>query len=185
MKRYFTVLAALAVLLGCSKSQDTTTAQSSATGAAAAASSAAEAATSAANAASTAANAAATAQAAAASAAAAAATAGAGGSTGAIPPIDIPVYPGATKETDKSLSMSGNGSSVKVDYYLTKDTSQAVIDWYKAHLPSNWTNFTIANGSKSVGTFSSPEHGNEGQSVIITGGDSAGTHIQLSTKTGS
>jgi hypothetical protein len=72
-----------------------------------------------------------------------------------------------------------------MDFYATKDDAATVIAWYKAHLPSNWQNFTVSNGGKNAGTFASPEHGNDGQSVFVEGQDSGGTQMQLTTKTGS
>jgi hypothetical protein len=181
MKRLLSVLAAAALLAACTKSQDTSAQNSSAVASAAAAdaSAAAAGANVAASAAAAGANVAASA-----AAAAGATTAPAEAASGSVAAIDLPIYPGATKEPDKSLSMSSSGSTLKVDYYLTKDDSPAVIAWYKSKLPSNWTNFSINAGSKTVGTFSTPEGGGTNQTVIVTG-DTDGTHIQLSTKTGS
>jgi hypothetical protein len=158
MKYLFTILAAVALLAGCTKSNTTSASTSQATDGAAAESSAATA------------------------LASAAATAAASGA--AFVAIDLPVYPGSTSEPDKGITMSSNGSSVKIEYYGSKDDPGVVIAWYKAHLPSNWANFSIPNGAKSAGTFSSPETGNDGQSVVVTG-EGEGTQIQLSTKTGS
>jgi hypothetical protein len=191
MKRLFSVFAAAALLAACSKSQDNSTAgQTEASAAAAAASAAAAGANVAATAASVAASAAAAGANAASTAAgeadvssgATAAAAATGGA--ALAAITLPIYPGATTDPDKSLSMSSNGTTVQVDYYLTKDDSPTVIAWYKAHLPSNWTNFSINAGPKTVGTFSTPENGTTSQTVVVTG-DTDGTHVQLSTKTGS
>jgi ABC-type glycerol-3-phosphate transport system substrate-binding protein len=155
MKRLLATLAAVALLAGCTKSNTTSASTSQATDAAAGASAAA---------------------------ASPAATAAASGT--AFVTIEIPIYPGSTSEPDKGITMSSGGSSVKIAYYGSKDDPGMVIAWYKAHLPSDWTNFSIANGSKSAATFSSPEAGNAGQSVVVTG-EGEGTQIQLSTKTGS
>jgi hypothetical protein len=184
VKRFLMAFAVAALLAGCSKSANTASDQATA---------AANAAATAAAAASAAGNAAATAVAAAATAAAAAAGVASGGDSTAATtasgapfvPITLPVYPGATKEADKSLQMSSNGSSVTIDYYASSDSSDTVVAWYKAHLPSTWQNFTISSGAKTAGTFASPDHGNAGQSVVVTGEDKGGSQIQLSTKTGS
>jgi hypothetical protein len=183
MKRLLSVFAAAALLAACTKSQDTS-AQSSGSAAASAAAAVASAAAAGANVAASAAAAGANVVASAAAAGANAAATVAASAAAAVAAIDLPIYPGATKEPDKSLSMSSSGSTLKVDYYLTKDDSPAVIAWYKSKLPSNWTNFSINAGSKTIGTFSTPESSGTNQTVIVTG-DTDGTHIQLSTKTGS
>ena len=185
MKRLLSVFAAAALLAACTKSQDTS-AQNSGSAVASAAAAAASAAVAGADAAASAAAAGANvaASAAAAGEAVVSSAVPSAPASGAVAAIDLPIYPGATKEPDKSLSMSSSGSTLKVDYYLTKDDSPAVIAWYKSKLPSNWTNFSINTGSKSVGTFSTPDGGGANQTVIVTG-DTDGTHIQLSTKTGS
>ena len=185
MKRFVTIVAVAALVAGCSKQGTSSTASGQASAAAAMATAAAAyASAAAAGASAAAAGASAAAAQASGEAQLVASAAPAAAASGSVAAIVLPVYPGANREADKSLSMSSNGSEVKVDMYLTKDDSPTVVAWYKAHLPSNWTNFTIASGPKTVGTFSSPESGNAGQSVIVTGGDTAGTRIQLTTKTG-
>jgi hypothetical protein len=98
-------------------------------------------------------------------------------------PIDLPVYPGATKDTQQSLKMNANGESVTIDEYVSKDSADTVAAWYKSHLPSDWQNFAVNSGSKTAATYSSPDHGDDGQSVILSGQDDGTTHIQMSTKT--
>jgi hypothetical protein len=191
MKQFLLTCAVAVVLAGCSKSSDTSTDQSTAAASAATASAAAGSSATAAAAAGATDSAAGTATATGAAmttatdAPTAAAAAAAGASGAPFVAIDLPVYPGATKAADKGLDMSSNGTSVKMDFYSTKDDAATVIAWYKAHLPSNWQNFTVSNGGKTAGTFSSPEHGNDGQSVFVEGQDSGGTQMQLTTKTGS
>ena len=60
--------------------------------------------------------------------------------------IDIPVYPGATEGTDQALSASGNGTSVTMHVYTTKDDARKVSEWYKSHLPASWKNSIITMG---------------------------------------
>jgi len=100
--------------------------------------------------------------------------------------IDLPVYPGATEERDKGLSMSTGTASVKMQFFKTKADSKTVVEWYKSHLPSSWQNFVLSNNGKTVGTFSSESaNGSKpagaDQSVIVTS-DSGVTLIQLTTK---
>jgi hypothetical protein len=189
MKHFLLACALVAMLAACSKSNTSTSGATDQSTAAAVVATASAAADSSATAASVATDAAAATDAAGATgtaAAGAAATAApAGGASGApFVAIDLPVYPGATKEADKGLDMSSNGTSVKMDFYSTKDDAATVIAWYKAHLPSTWQNFTVSNGGKDAGTFASPEHGNDGQSVFVEGQESGGTQMQLTTKTG-
>jgi hypothetical protein len=155
MKRLLAALVAVALLAACTKSDTTSASTSQVTDAAAEA-----------------------------SAAASASAAVVSSDAAAFVAITLPVYPGSTSEPDKGITMSSSGSTTKIEYYGSKDDPGVVIAWYKAHLPSNWANFSIANGLKSAGTFSSPETGNSGQSVVVTG-EGEGTQIQLSTKTGS
>jgi hypothetical protein len=100
--------------------------------------------------------------------------------------IELPVYPGATEERDKGLSMSTGKASVKMQFFKTKADSKTVVDWYKSHLPSSWQNFVLSNNGKTVGTFASESaNGSKpagaDQSVIVTS-DSGVTRIQLTTK---
>jgi hypothetical protein len=172
MKRFLLAFALAVLVAGCSKSQDTQTATTDQSTSATAAN----------DTASSVAAADATATASADTTTAADTAAPASGAP--FVAIDLPMYPGMTKEPDKSVEMQSNGSSVKVDTYSSKDDSAAVAAWYKAHLPSTWGNFTISSGAKTAATFSSPDHGNDGQTVIVSGDDAGGSHIQLSTKTG-
>jgi hypothetical protein len=96
----------------------------------------------------------------------------------------IPVYPGAVKDAGKSMDIQDHGTSVEVASYASKDDSETVAAWYKAHLPAAWGSVTISSGAKTAATFSSPDGGEVRQSVIVTGGDAGGSEIQISTKTG-
>ncbi len=182
MKAILAIALAAALLGGCSKSNDTSTATDTS-------SPAADAGTSATAAASAEATAEATAEASAetsateSAGATSTATAAAGGGS-----IDLPVYPHATEQTDKGLSISTGATSVKMDVYLTKEASKTVIDWYKSHLPSAWQNFVVSNNGKTAATFTSPsasgsKSGGAEQSVMVTE-DTDGTRIQLTTKKG-
>jgi hypothetical protein len=105
--------------------------------------------------------------------------------TGTFSAIDIPVYPGSTVEPDKSVSMNNGGNVAKIDYYLSKDDTATVIAWYKAQLPSNWTNMGDPSDTTS-GSFASPgDPGNQQAVTITSGGSAGGTEIQLATKTSS
>jgi uncharacterized lipoprotein len=170
MKRFLLAFALAVLVAGCSKSQDTNTATTDQSTSATAASDAVASPAATDSAATTATD--------------TPSVAGATASGAPFVAIDLPLYPGMTKEPDKSMEMQSNGASVKVDTYSSKDDSATVAAWYKAHLPSTWANFTISSGAKTAATFSSPDHGNDGQSVIVSGEDAGGTHIQLSTKTG-
>ncbi len=97
--------------------------------------------------------------------------------------IDIPVYPGATSAKDEGMSVSGNGSSVTMKVYSSKDDSKTVAEWYKGHLPSSWQNSVITAGGKTVGTFVD-EHKDGDQSIIVANQDDGTTRIQLTTKHG-
>jgi hypothetical protein len=97
--------------------------------------------------------------------------------------IDIPVYPGATEGTDQALSASGNGTSVTMHVYTTKDDARKVSEWYKSHLPASWKNSIITMGGKTGGTFVD-EHADGDQSVIVANMDETTTRIQLTTKHG-
>jgi hypothetical protein len=103
--------------------------------------------------------------------------------------VALPVYPGALAIKDRSISMSTGNGSLKVDSYQTVADAKTVIEWYKAHLPSTWQNFSMTSGGKTVGTFSldltgGATSGGTTQSVIVTTGTDGKTDIQLSTKTG-
>jgi hypothetical protein len=105
---------------------------------------------------------------------------GNGASTGY---IDIPVYPGATEGTDQAITASGNGTSVTMRVYTTKDDAKKVSEWYKSHLPASWKNSIITVGGKTGGTFVD-EHADGDQSVIVANVDETSTRIQLTTKHG-
>jgi len=118
----------------------------------------------------------------------AASTAAAAGNTttvGADVQVDLPIYPGAQEMKDQSLSMSSGTGSVKFAQYTTKDDAKTVIDWYKSHLPSSWQNFIVANGPKTVGTFSSNGGSSDSSQSVIVGAETDGsTRIQITSKTG-
>jgi hypothetical protein len=97
--------------------------------------------------------------------------------------IEIPIYPGATAGKNDGLSASGNGTSVAMKVYSTKDDSKRVSEWYKDHLPTGWQNSIISAGGKTVGTFVD-EHKDGDQSVIVAPQDDGTTRIQLTTKHG-
>ena len=97
--------------------------------------------------------------------------------------IDIPVYPGAIEGKDQALSASGNGTSVTMHVYTTKDDARKVSEWYKSHLPASWKNSIITVGGKTGGTFVD-EHADGDQSVIVANTDDTTTRIQLTTKHG-
>jgi hypothetical protein len=108
---------------------------------------------------------------------------------GANAAIDLPVYPGATEQNDKGMSLTTGTASVKMQVFDSKDDAKKVIDWYKAHLPSGWQNFVISTDNKTMGTFTNDnENGSKPagaeQSVIVTV-DNGVTRIQLTTKKGS
>jgi hypothetical protein len=107
-------------------------------------------------------------------------SAGSGASTGY---IQIPVYPGAAEGTDQALSASGNGTSVTMHIYTTKDDARKVSEWYKSHLPASWKSSIITVGGKTGGTFVD-EHADGDQSVIVANADETTTRIQLTTKHG-
>jgi len=183
------VLISLVLLLGaaCSKSSDTTS--SSSTAAATAGDAAAATASDAAAATATDAPAATATDAAAATESASPAPAVSTAPATSGTPIALPVYPGAQALKDRSISMTTGNGSLKVDSYQTGDDAKTVIEWYKAHLPSSWQNFSMTNGGKTVGTFSTDLTGGASgagatQSVIVTTGTDGKTDIQLSTKTG-
>lgn len=183
MKAILAIALSAAVLGGCAKSSDSATTSDASSPAADATTSAAAEASSPAPAAAAAADTAAAAE------TAAAATASDPSPAGDAGAIDLPVYPGATEEGDKGLSMSTGTASVKMQIFQTKADSKAVIDWYKAHLPSSWQNFVLSNDGKTVGTFSSESaNGSKptgaDQSVIVTS-ENGVTRIQLTTKKGS
>jgi hypothetical protein len=97
--------------------------------------------------------------------------------------IDIPVYPGAIEGKDQALSASGNGTSVTMHVYTTKDDPKKVSEWYKTHLPASWKNSIITVGGKTGGTFVD-EHADGDQSVIVANADDTTTRIQMTTKHG-
>ncbi|MDQ6942799.1 MAG: hypothetical protein M3169_09860 [Candidatus Eremiobacteraeota bacterium] len=105
---------------------------------------------------------------------------GNGASTGY---IDIPVYPDAAEGKDQALSASGNGTSVTMHVYTTKDDARKVSEWYKSHLPASWKSSIITVGGKTGGTFVD-EHADGDQSVIVANTDETTTRIQLTTKHG-
>ncbi len=184
------VLISLVLLLGaaCSKASDTTSSSSTAAATSTDATAAAAAATGAAAPAATAAAAAAATDTAAAESAAPEAGASSAPASSATVVV-LPVYPGAQAIKDRSISMSTGNGSLKVDSYQTAADAKTVIDWYKAHLPGSWQNFSMTNGGKTVGTFSTDltggaSSGGTTQSVIVTTGTDGKTDIQLSTKTG-
>ncbi len=114
---------------------------------------------------------------------AATSAAAANGSTGTFTFIDLPLYPGAVEDKTQKMSVSGNGGSVEIDVYTTKDDTKKVADWYKNHLPADWQNSVMTVNDKTVGTFSHEQSGVGDQSVIV--GDNNGTtRIQLATKHG-
>ncbi|HWT07093.1 MAG TPA: hypothetical protein VN224_15115 [Xanthomonadales bacterium] len=97
--------------------------------------------------------------------------------------IDIPVYPGAVEGKDQALTASGNGTSVTMKVYTTKDDAKRVSEWYKSHLPASWKNSIITVGGKTGGTFVD-EHADGDQSVIVANTDETTTRIQMTTKHG-
>jgi hypothetical protein len=97
--------------------------------------------------------------------------------------IDIPVYPGASEGKDQELNASGNGTSVSMKVYTSKDDAKKVSDWYKSHLPASWKNSIMTVGGKTAGTFVD-EHENGDQSVLVTNQDDGTSRIQLTTKHG-
>jgi hypothetical protein len=97
--------------------------------------------------------------------------------------IDIPVYPGAVEGKDQALTASGNGTSVTMNVYTTKDDAKKVSEWYKSHLPASWKNSIITVGGKTGGTFVD-EHADGDQSVIVANTDETTTRIQTTTKHG-
>jgi hypothetical protein len=97
--------------------------------------------------------------------------------------IDIPVYPGAVESKDEAVSASGNGSSVTMKVYTSKDDPKRVSEWYKSHLPASWKNGIITVGGKTNGTFAD-EHPDGDQSVLVTNQDDGSSRIQLATKHG-
>jgi hypothetical protein len=107
---------------------------------------------------------------------------GNGASTGF---IDVPVYPGATSGKDEGMAVSGNGGSVAMKFYATKDDPKRVADWYKAHLPPSWQSSIISAGGTTMGTFVD-EHkdGSGDQTVIVAKQDDGTTRIQIATKHG-
>jgi len=96
--------------------------------------------------------------------------------------INVPVYPGAAENKDQDISSSGNGVTLTLQVYSTKDDARTVADWYKAHLPANWKGGVLTAGGKTVGTFSN-EMADGDQSVVVAS-DTAATRIQLTTKRG-
>ena len=97
--------------------------------------------------------------------------------------IDIPVYPGAAEETAQAITASGNGSSVSMKVYTSKDDPKRVSEWYKSHLPASWKNSIITVGGKTGGTFAD-EHADGDQTVLVTSQDDGSSRIQLATKHG-
>jgi hypothetical protein len=97
--------------------------------------------------------------------------------------IDFLVYPGATEQKDQGMSMSANGSSMVIKVYTTKDDAMTVSNWYKAHLPAAWKNGILTSEGKTVGTFSN-EMSDGDQSVIVNSQDDKTSRIQLATKHG-
>ncbi len=96
--------------------------------------------------------------------------------------INIPIYPGAAENKDQDISSSGNGVTVTLQVYSTKDDAKKVADWYKTHLPANWKGGVLTAGGKTVGTFSN-EMADGDQSVVVAS-DTAATRIQLTSKHG-
>ncbi len=97
--------------------------------------------------------------------------------------IAIPVYPGASENKDQEVSASGNGTSVTMAVYTTKDDAKTVSEWYKAHLPGSWKSSIITFGGKTGGTFVD-EHTDGDQSVLVATQDATTTRIQATTKHG-
>jgi hypothetical protein len=97
--------------------------------------------------------------------------------------IDLPVYPGASEGKDQELNASGNGTSVTMKVYTSKDDAKKVAEWYKSHLPGSWKNSIMTVGGKTAGTFVD-EHADGDQSVLVTNQDDGTSRIQLTTKHG-
>ena len=97
--------------------------------------------------------------------------------------IDIPVYPAAAEAKEQAVSASGNGSSVTMHVYTSKDDPKRVSEWYKSHLPASWKNGIITVGGKTNGTFAG-EYADGDQSVLVTNQDDGSSRIQLATKHG-
>jgi hypothetical protein len=110
-------------------------------------------------------------------------TSGAANGSGSGAYITLPVYPGAVDAKDNgSMSISTNTGSIAMKSYTTTDDAKEVADWYKAHLPSAFTNAILTSDNKTNATFVD-EHKDGDQSVLVTTQD-AGTRIQLTTKHG-
>ena len=97
--------------------------------------------------------------------------------------IDIPVYPGASEGKEQAMTASGNGTSIAMKVYTSKDDAKRVAEWYKSHLPASWKNSIITVGGQTGGTFVD-EHADGDQSVIVANFDETTTRIQLTTKHG-
>jgi hypothetical protein len=97
--------------------------------------------------------------------------------------IDIPVYPGASEGKEQAMTASGNGTSVAMKVYTSKDDAKRVSEWYKSHLPSSWKNSIITVGGQTGGTFVD-EHADGDQSVLVTNQSDGTSRIQLTTKHG-
>ncbi|HEV2642138.1 MAG TPA: hypothetical protein VGT98_05505 [Candidatus Elarobacter sp.] len=97
--------------------------------------------------------------------------------------IDIPVYPGASEGKDQAMTASGNGTSIAMKVYTSKDDAKTVSEWYKSHLPASWKNSIITVGGQTGGTFVD-EHADGDQSVLVTNQSDGTSRIQLTTKHG-
>ena len=96
--------------------------------------------------------------------------------------IDLPVYPGAAENKDQDISSSGNGVTVTLQVYSTKDDAKTVADWYKSHLPASWKGGVLTAGGKTIGTFSNEMP--DGDQSVVVASDTSATRIQLTTKHG-
>ena len=96
--------------------------------------------------------------------------------------INLPIYPGAAENKDQDISSSGNGVTVTLQVYSTKDDAKTVADWYKSHLPANWKGGVLTAGGKTIGTFSNEM--SDGDQSVVVASDTAATRIQLTTKHG-
>ncbi|MBV8298254.1 MAG: hypothetical protein JO083_01655 [Candidatus Eremiobacteraeota bacterium] len=96
--------------------------------------------------------------------------------------INLPVYPGAAENKDQDISSSGNGVTVTLQVYSTKDDAKTVADWYKSHLPASWKGGILTAGGKTIGTFSNEM--SDGDQSVVVASDTSATRIQLTTKHG-
>ena len=84
--------------------------------------------------------------------------------------LGVPIYPGATGKAGAAMRMNVAGNSVVTATYLTNDSKNSVLDFYRSKLGGSVTEGSSAQGAS---LSSSRVDGNVKESIVVTVGPAA------------